>query len=84
MNPMLEFHEDLDEPAYAYLWQDDEDLDDDLNEDHPSLSAGERNPSLCKSWAALFSTSPINPKGSRLNKFETMLTDCFTSWSTKI
>jgi hypothetical protein len=49
MNPMLEFHEDLEEPAYAYLWQDDEDLDDDLDEDQPSLSAGERNPSLCKS-----------------------------------
>lgn len=42
---MLEFYEDLEEPAYAYLWQEDEDLD----EDHPSLSAEERNPSLCKS-----------------------------------
>lgn len=43
------YSDDLEEPAYAYLWQDDEDLDDDLDEDQPSLSAGERNPSLCKS-----------------------------------
>ena len=46
---MIEFYEDLEEPAYAYLWQDDEDLDEDLDEDHPSLTAEERNPSLCKS-----------------------------------
>ena len=35
-----------DEPGYAYAWQDDEDSEDDLDEDHPSLSAAERNPNL--------------------------------------
>jgi len=40
------FSDDLDEPGYAYAWQDDEDLEEDLKEDHPSLSAAERNPSL--------------------------------------
>jgi len=35
-----------DEPGYAYAWQDEEDLEEDLEEDQPSLSAAERNPSL--------------------------------------
>ena len=44
---MFNFDPEFDEPAYAYLWQDDEadELEDD---DHPSLTVSERNPSLAK------------------------------------
>jgi len=45
------FCDDLDEPGYAYLWEDDKNLEEDLDDyyNHPSLTAAERNPSLFKS-----------------------------------
>ena len=46
MNPMLNFDPEFDEPAYAYLWQDDEEADELEDDDHPSLTVAERNPSL--------------------------------------
>ena len=42
------FYDELDEPAYAYLWENDDNLDEDLDDsyNHPSLTAAERNPFL--------------------------------------
>ena len=42
---MFDFDPEFDEPAYAYLWQDDEDDEELEDDDHPSLTVAERNPS---------------------------------------